>query len=305
MSEVNIIYRDNGAGLVQDMKIVKSLLEQEHVVRVVDFDSQKTVKEADLNIFLEVLKREFVNKARKNIIIPNPEWFSRKWSPVIQRNFDAIFCKTKDAVNLFNNIGDCIYTSFTSKDRYDGRYKKEYKFGHFPGVSQTKGTDVAIKTWKRNPEFPELRMITPKHVSKKVEAENINHTVDYVSEKQIRKEQNKAMFHLCPTDYEGFGHFINEARSCKAVVVTTGAGPMKELVDGRIGFHIEPREIKPKSLAKTYVHSPMLVSKAVNEALELDDDMLKQMGEMSRERYLKNDRFFRKRFMNEVEKYVQ
>jgi len=42
---------------------------------------------------------------------------------------------------------------------------------------------------------------------------------------------NMCLVHIFPSQVEGFGHVINEARSCASVVITTNYPPMNELVD--------------------------------------------------------------------------
>ena len=53
---------------------------------------------------------------------------------------------------------------------------------------------------------------------------------------ELRRLMATTGIHVCPSACEGFGHSINEARSLGAVVVTTDAPPMNELVtDGEDG----------------------------------------------------------------------
>lgn len=56
--------------------------------------------------------------------------------------------------------------------------------------------------------------------------------------------------HVCPSSREGFGHYINEARSVGALVVTIAAGPMNELVqDGKSGVVAPVARLPPRPLA--------------------------------------------------------
>ena len=50
--------------------------------------------------------------------------------------------------------------------------------------------------------------------------------------------------HVCCSDAEGFGHYINEGRAHGALVrtVTTDAAPMNELVDESCGLLVAPSE---------------------------------------------------------------
>lgn len=44
--------------------------------------------------------------------------------------------------------------------------------------------------------------------------------------------------HICPSEREGFGHYINEARAASALVITTNHPPMNELITAATGVLI-------------------------------------------------------------------
>jgi glycosyltransferase involved in cell wall biosynthesis len=44
-----------------------------------------------------------------------------------------------------------------------------------------------------------------------------------------RREQNRHTWHLCPSQYEGWGHSVHEALSCGAAVVTHDGAPLSEV----------------------------------------------------------------------------
>ena len=52
--------------------------------------------------------------------------------------------------------------------------------------------------------------------------------------KSVEKIIEKAGCFLCPSSIEGYGHYINEAKSCKSIVVTTDFAPMNEFIDSYI-----------------------------------------------------------------------
>jgi len=56
----------------------------------------------------------------------------------------------------------------------------------------------------------------------------------------VRALQSRAPLHLCVSEREGFGHYLNEARAAGALVVTTAHPPMNELVSPSTGLLVRP-----------------------------------------------------------------
>jgi hypothetical protein len=60
---------------------------------------------------------------------------------------------------------------------------------------------------------------------------------------QIRALQSRLPLHLCVSEREGFGHYLNEARAAGALVITTDHPPMSELVTRSSGVLVRPEKI--------------------------------------------------------------
>lgn len=218
-----------------------------------------------------------------------------------------IICKTKQTYEILNlklKNKKIIYSGFTSLDRYNPYVIKDYKsFIHNVGKSPYKGTKNVINVWKSNPHFPTLTIICR---NKKVlngddikNVKNIKLVSNYLSEKELENEINKNGIHICPSNNEGFGHYINEAMSAKSVVLLTNAPPMNE-------FYGIPIDIRYKSLINNgwcpyYEIDEKHLEKIVNNIINMNDNDIKSLekiGNTSRELYLSNDLNFKNRIKN-------
>lgn len=224
--KIQLISRDNGWGLSRDVRILKEAL-QGHEVTFTDWKRPKPRYKADINIFLELVNKQFFPQARLNWIMPNPEWFDPMWAKY-QPQVDMVLAKTKDCRDIFSRHGwPVVYTGFTSEDRMDRSVPKEPKWVHLRGASSAKGTRQVIEAFAQMPDVPLLittRMPLPYAIP-----ENVTVRKGQMHDNDFRRLQNSSLFHLCPSTYEGFGHYANEARSCGCLVVSTDAAPMNEV----------------------------------------------------------------------------
>lgn len=78
---------------------------------------------------------------------------------------------------------------------------------------------------------------------------------------------NSNPFHLCPSESEGFGHTIVEGLSCGALVVTTDAPPMNELVSESRGVLITAGTPARQRFGERFRVDPEEVSAAVTRVL--------------------------------------
>jgi glycosyltransferase involved in cell wall biosynthesis len=174
------------------------------------------------------------------------------------------------------------------------------KFFHLAGKSRQKGTQVILDLWKRHPDWPLLKVIQDPSNAQPVFAKNIEYTARHVDDTLLAKYQNLCGLHLCPSEAEGFGHYITEAMSCKAVTITTNSPPMNELVTNERGKLVSFSSIRNQRLGvNCYVASSDLEQK-VEEVLCMSHSSKARLGENARDWYRQNDQFFRKKMLDVV-----
>lgn len=318
--KINIITVDNQSGLTRDAQILSQILTAagfevtifevgkptinhkiQKVTTYLNHSFSCILKKTplyDVNLFLEYVFPSWFSYAKVNCLIPNQEWFRDNDLSYLPQ-FDYIICKTKFAEDIFNKLGcKTVFTSFTSLDHFQAKYQQTYdKFLHVAGSNLQKVTQSIVNVWQRNPNFPELIILQNPQKAKNIQCSNIKHITRYISEKTLWEYQNTRSIHLCPSEAEGFGHYIVEAMSCKAVIITTNAPPMNELITPERGILVNYSDTKPQRLGINYYVDTQSLKQKIKEVLGMDYVKKKQLGENAREWYLNNDRFFKQRFI--------
>ncbi|MDV2451014.1 glycosyltransferase [Xanthomonas hortorum] len=310
---MRVISRDNGVGLTRDMVLMAQTLRAGGVpVQEVGFTSQRvhdTLRETRLwasralfgrvpvQIFSERVYARCLPLGQANLLVPNPEWLHLKWLPRLPQ-FDAVLCKTHHAERIFANLGCATrFIGFTSRDRHDAQVVRKRAFFHLAGRSTAKGTRVLLETWKQHPEWPLLTVVqSPRTAGKPVVAANIDHRVRYLDDAELRRLQNAHLFHICPSEAEGFGHYLMEALSVGAVTLATDGEPMNELVRPEHGVLIPVADVRQRRLASYYYVDAAGIAHAVETALALPQAQLDQLSANARAFYQASDAAFAARF---------
>ncbi|HZX76376.1 glycosyltransferase [Lysobacter sp.] len=306
---LRLLSRDNGVGLSRDLRLLADVAASVGLfAHAVDLPADRDdcmKREArlwrdrllhgrvDLQVFSERVYRRCLPLARCNVLIPNPEWLLDKWRPLLPR-FDLILCKTHHAQRIFEALGcPTHYIGFTSDDRLDTTVPRQRAFFHLAGASSLKGTQVLMETWARHPEWPRLTVVqSPRVANATVRADNIEHRVGYLDDGELRHLQNAHRFHVCPSETEGFGHYLMEGLSVGAVVLATDAQPMNELVDATRGVPIRAHAAGPLRLAHRHAVSPESIEDAVQLALELSALQCEDLGIAARQFFQRHRRMF-------------
>jgi glycosyltransferase involved in cell wall biosynthesis len=249
----------------------------------------------DINIALEHVRPGYFGLARLNLLVPNPEWLSPHSQRYLQR-FDAILCKTHYAIELFGTRGyRAMYVGFRSHDCLDNQITRHPAFLHLAGASRMKGTERLLALWQRHPEWPKLVVLqSPKTATVLPQpAQNIEHRIGYLDDVgEIRRLQNAHTFHLCLSETEGWGHYIVEAMSCRAVVVTCDAPPMNELIDASRGVLVGAIYGRPFNLATLHPFDETALEQVIEQLVAMDDVTRNALGDRARMWFCANDAAF-------------
>jgi glycosyltransferase involved in cell wall biosynthesis len=296
--KINIVSTNNGVGLTKDISILKSLL-TEHEVIFSEISSPVEREFYDINIFSELVSHSWMSRAKINIMIPNPEWYELRWKHYLPR-FNLVICKTRAAEKTFKSLSrKCIYTSFTSEDKLLDNIQKDYnKYLHVAGKSGQKQTEIVYKTWKNNPNLPHLTILQePGKVGSKVDLPNVTIIKDHLSDQDVSILQNQYGVHICPSETEGFGHYIGEALSVGAVIITTNAEPMNELV-GDYGVMCNYVNKQKQKFAWNYYINEQTLLESVYKTINIPNEEKANMSIKARNFYQENHKFFVDTFTN-------
>jgi len=325
---VQLIARDNGAGLSRDLRLLEGILKgfgyrvvvlklgnhgrlshrlQRLRVRLSRLAGGWLRGEGnarfDLNLMIEQVRPEYLGQARRNVLLPHPEWFnqaSRRALPGI----DRVLAKTRHAERLFRELGcDTEWVGFLGADhRRMGEQYRRREFLHAPGVSGNKGSDRLLALWNRHPEWPRLTLVWRRKLENPPEVPaNVTWLTHYVPQDELLTLQNDILFHLCPSQTEGYGHYLAESISTGNVVITTDAEPMNELVTAARGVLVAGHAVGTQDLATLFDFDDAAMEAAIERCIAMDDAQALRLGTAGRAWYDDNRRGFIERFRHALD----
>lgn len=329
MIRVHVIARDNGAGLSRDLSILERALDAERFEVTISAigagglrrQSRHLLLRAglawrgwrqgaaqgrfDVNLMDERVRPEYSALARHNVLMPHPEWFPLESLPHL-RLVDAVFAKTRHAVPIFQAQGcRTEFIGFSSIDRMRRDVSRSPTFFHLGGRSRNKGSQALADLWLRHPDWPVLTLVqrAPLRLPPAL-PENLRLLDTYLDDPTVSELQNRNLFHLCPSDTEGFGHHLVEGMSVGAITLTTDAPPMNEMITIDRGVLVAFAETGTQALATTYRVDSTSLERGIERMLALDPRQISSRSAAARAWWEKNDRDFRARLAGAIESIV-
>lgn len=326
MTRVHVIARDNGAGLSRDLVILTTALARGGFDVTVSAIGAGGLRRGltllkrraqrqwrrwtgapaqgrfDVNLMDERIRPDHLALARRNVLMPHPEWFAdedRAWLPAL----DRVFAKTRHAVPIFESLGrSTAFVGFTSFDRLRAEVPREPTFFHLGGRSPNKGSQAVLDLWLRKPAWPPLTLIQRGKLDLPARLPaNVELITGYLDDDALREMQNRHQFHLCPSETEGFGHHLVEGMSVGAITLATDAPPMNEMIGADRGVLAGYARTGTQQLATTYFVDPAQLETGVERMLALDAAQRRELGANARAWWEANDRGFRERLAEAIE----
>ena len=267
----------------------------------------------DAVIFFErIIDHPQLWAARHRILIPNPERLLPHTAKSVPR-LTEIWHKTHFSMATISRFVPILrhsYIGFTSRD-FSGSDPDFDRFVHFKGSSPHKQSEIVLAAWRMHPEWPELSVqsytkdIAFLNFPQWLQWKNLRMKYCFISPEEYRLEVTRAGVHLCPSSVEGFGHYINEARSMGALIVTTNAAPMNELVDDTCGVLVNPVRAEQENFGVRHIIDVAGLEKAIQTVLKMPIDQRKAFGAKARHRYLTDRERFKTDLISQVTRLAQ
>lgn len=280
--KINIITNiEGGKGLQRDYWLLREyFMQRGHEVNGLQFNllhHSHHAPQADVNLFCETVAACFLDKAPRNLALPNPEWWLPEYQSLVGR-LDGILCKTRDAERIFKDTGKARYVGFFAQDIRDQSVRRLPKALHIAGGSRAKNTESVALAWHRF-GIPMELVVVSKHFTVNGVANVTTYT--HLPAPELHRLQNECLYHVMPSAYEGYGHAIHEGLSTGNILITTDAPPMRDLVTQKC------QRVKVASSAKfraaeLYFVEPEAVAESVMACIQMNPTVFRMASGRSR-----------------------
>jgi glycosyltransferase involved in cell wall biosynthesis len=237
-----------------------------------------------------VLHRPFIKEYKSSIFIPNPEWLDNNTAAASRDLIDTMLHKTLYSFNSLQEHFPEIrhhYVGFTSND--PGKSVRDFKsFSHFRGLSAMRHTDTIIRIWQERPSLPHISVqLYDPAISFEYQGWLSNGNISirpafYNSKEEYFDDLTRGGMHLCTSEVEGFGHYINESRAMSAATIVLDAPPMNEFFAGGDGILVPASSAVQMEFGVRYRADQAAIEDAIERMLSLDESQRAELGKSAR-----------------------
>lgn len=321
MLNFDIYYADNTIGLAVHSRILgESLQAAGHSVRTIPVPyvlflyseihnsalySLPEILPNSHCIFLEsIFSHNMLAHYKSSIFISNPECFVERDLEKAKK-ISWFWHTTRMSQNILQSkFPESMHTyiGFTSPAINPSQPLDYNTFIHFRGKSSHRHTQEILDAWQSHPDWPHLRVQLygpdcPLALNRWTHSGNISIYMGQMTREAYEKEVAVGGVHLCLSSQEGFGHYINEARSMGALVVTLDAPPMNELITSEYGILIPASSVEPMHMGFSYKASPSDICKGIEKVLALPLNSRIELANKSKLAYhIEKSEFFQRIF---------
>jgi hypothetical protein len=309
----DIFVPNHSSGLINDANVLKAAIGSE-ITRVIVYPFRaSTASLADNNSLLEFkpkskvaifIERLFEHQELRNysrrVLIPNMEWLNDRDSIAAKNLVTDFWHKSKFGLAVLREIypdKQHFYTGFTSPELKSTGLNYD-SFAHFAGKSKTRHTQDILDIWLTNTVLPPLTLQAyGLGISLPVwfrVTENLSVYLGPLAQQEYEREFTRHGVHICTSQMEGFGHYINEARSIGALVLALDAPPMNELIDSESGVLVPVIKREQHLRGFRYFASPDAIKQRILSIVEMVPHQRATLGENARKRFEKEAELFNK-----------
>ena len=254
----------------------------------------------DVAIFIErILNHPVLQIARHRILVPNPEWLFGQSAHLAARCTEFWHKSRFSQEQLAARFPQARHrlTGFSSQD--PGLRVREYSsFLHLRGnLATRRHSGLLVELWQEHPEWPDLHVQfhgndLDINLAHWLSRGNIHLRLGWMAEAEYMETAANHGIHICTSEHEGFGHYINEARAMGALVVTTDAPPMNELIDADSGILVKPETSYTRAHGQGFRIGKAALTAAIEQTLALSQERRREMGMCAQDRFIKETNTF-------------
>jgi hypothetical protein len=224
--------------------------------------------------------------------LPNPEWLTDLDLQRAISMIDTIWHMTRHSERLLApRLPDKkhCFIGFTSLERTN-RVKDYGKFAHLPGKSRTRHTQEIINIWHKNKALPNIRvqLYGDLSIPQWLNLGNLELYMGFIQEKEYGELAENFGIHLCPSQMEGFGHYINESRYSAALILTLDAAPMNEMVSKDSGILIPFANKTTHHNGDRFMATEDAIAACIDAALNLSINQRIELGENAKTKFIED-----------------